>query len=318
MPLLNLPDYISSIIEETDHDIHIQITLIDSKKPLCVSCKSKEVVAHGKRHRHFMDIPIRGKRVGLNIDVPRYRCKACKKLFPADLPGMSDEHKMTERLAEFIKKQSILRPYSHVAKDVGVSDATVYGLFCDYKDETEKKVKFATPTIMGIDEIHLAKQPRCVITNIEERTIIEMLRDRNKPTVIKYLKGVKDPHVILRVTMDMWRPYRDAVKEVLPNAKIIIDKFHVVRMANNAVEKCRKEIRASLPANQRRDLKNDRFLLLKREHQLKPVSSSLSHTGKRTIRSSAKCMNSKKRSMLSMKLTAMTKHITDTKSGKVV
>lgn len=270
MPLLNLPNYTSSIIEETEHDIHIQIALIDSKKPLCPQCNSKDIVAHGKRHRHFMDIPIRGKRVGLNIDVPRYRCKACKKLFPADLPGMSNEYKMTERLADFIKKQSILRPYAHVAKDVGVSDATVYGLFVDYKQETEKKVKFATPTIMGIDEIHLAKQPRCVITNIEERTIIEMLRDRNKPTVIKYLKEIKEPHVILRVTMDMWKPYRDAVKEVLPNAKIIIDKFHVVRMANNAVEKCRKEIRASLPANQRRDLKNDRFLLLKREHQLKP------------------------------------------------
>lgn len=270
MPLLNLPHYTSAIIEETDHDIHIQITLIESKKPLCSLCNSKEVVAHGKRHRHFMDIPIRGKRVGLNIDVPRYRCKLCKKLFSANLPEMSDEYKMSERLSEYVKKQSILRPFAHVAKDVGLSDATVYGLFCDYKDETEEKMAFVTPTIMGIDEIHLAKRPRCVITNIEERTIIDMLRDRNKSTVIKYLKGIKDAHVILRVTMDMWRPYRDAVKEVLPNAKIIIDKFHVIRMANNAVEKCRKEIRALLPANQRRDLKNDRFLLLKREHQLKP------------------------------------------------
>lgn len=38
----------------------------------------------------------------------------------------------------------------------------------------------------------------------------------------------------------MWTPYRDAVQAVLPDARIVIDKFHVVRMANDALEKVRK------------------------------------------------------------------------------
>jgi transposase len=272
MPLLNLPNYTYTIIDENDNDIHIQITLKDTSKPPCLYCQanSKEVQSYGKRKRHFMDIPIRGKRVGLNIDVPRYRCKKCKKIFNANLPDMSNEYKMSSRLEKYIKQQSILRPYSHVANEVGVSNATVYVLFCDYKKEKEDTFIFETPKVMGIDEIHLAKQPRCVITNIEERTIIDMLKDRKKPTVIKYLKNIKEPHIILRVTMDMWKPYRDSVIDVLPHAKIIIDKFHVVRMVNDAVDKCRREIRKTLPLNQRRDLKNDRYLLLKRESQLKP------------------------------------------------
>lgn len=270
MPLLNLPLYSSTIIDETEHDIHIQIALTDTTRPDCPYCGSTSIQSHGKRHRHFMDIPIRGKRVGLNIDVPRYRCKGCGKTFAQTLPAMSDEYKMTERLEKYIKQQSILRPYTHVAKDTGVTDVTVYNLFLDHKEALSEKLTFTTPKVMGIDEIFLAKQARCVITNIEERTIIEMLRDRNKPTVIQYLKGVDEAHVILRVTMDMWRPYRDAVIEVLPNAKIIIDKFHVVRMANNAVEKCHKELRGKLTVAQRRDLKSDRFILLKREKQLNP------------------------------------------------
>ncbi|MDO9304624.1 MAG: ISL3 family transposase [Sulfuricurvum sp.] len=270
MPLLNLPHYTSSIIEETDHDIHIQIVLADTSKPLCPECQSKDVQANGKRHRHYMDIPIRGKRVGLNIDVQRYRCKSCKKTFSQVLPLMSEERKMTERLEQYIKKHSVLRPYAHIAKETGVCDATVYDLFVDHRDSMEKKTNFVTPKIMGIDEIHLAKQARCVITNIEERTIIEMLRDRNKPTVIKYLKGIENPRVILNVAMDMWTGYKNAVHEVLPHAIIVVDKFHVVKMANSAVEKCRKEVRASMPLAQRRDLKNDRFIMLKRESQLKP------------------------------------------------
>lgn len=46
--------------------------------------------------------------------------------------------------------------------------------------------------------------------------------------------------------MDMWRPYYDAVKAVLPDAVIVIDKFHVVKMANQAVEKGRKALREQM------------------------------------------------------------------------
>lgn len=95
-----------------------------------------------------------------------------------------------------------------------------------------------------------------------------MLPDRNKTTVIRYLSNLKEKHTIEYVAMDMWRPYKDAVKECLPNAQIVVDKFHVVRMANAAVEMCRKEIRKSLASKQRLDLKNDRFILARREHTL--------------------------------------------------
>lgn len=270
MPLLNLPHYTSSIIEENDHDIHIELIPDSSTKPICSECNSKELQSFGKRRLQFMDIPIRGKRVGLNIDVQRYRCKNCKKIIQSELPLMSDNYRMTERLERHIKKESILRPFTHLAEEIGVTEGTIRKIFNDHKDSLSEKLTFATPKIMGIDEIHLAKQPRCVITNIEERTIIEMLRDRNKTTVIKYLRGLHDAHIILNVAMDMWKPYKDSVHSVLPHATIVIDKFHVVRMANDALEKCRKQIRAKMPVKQRRDLMNDRFIMLKRNHELKP------------------------------------------------
>lgn len=270
MPFLNLHYYTSSIIEESDHDIHIHLALKDPVKPTCQHCQNKELQSFGKRSLHYMDLPMRGKRVGLEVEAKRYRCKKCSKITQQSLPDMSEDYRMTSRLAEYIRHQSILRPFTHLAEEIGVSEGTVRKLFNDYVDELERQHRFETPKVMGIDEIHLAKRPRCVITNIEERTIIEMLKDRNKPTVRKYLKDIEKPHVILNVAMDMWRPYRDTVKEILPDAVVVIDKFHVVRMANNALEKCRKEIRASLPANQRRDLRNDRFIMLKRESELKP------------------------------------------------
>jgi transposase len=66
----------------------------------------------------------------------------------------------------------------------------------------------------------------------------------------------------------MWVPYKDAVELVLPQAKIVIDKFHVVKMANEALEKVRKSYRESLTPKQRRGLMHDRFVMLKRESEL--------------------------------------------------
>jgi transposase len=120
---------------------------------------------------------------------------------------------------------------------------------------------------MGIDEIHLIK-PRGVITNIQNNTVVELLPNRNKETIIKYLTGLQGKEDIFYVAMDMWRPYRDAVEQVLPQAKIVIDKFHVVKMANEAVERIRKSFKAELAPKVRRTLMHDRYTLLKREADL--------------------------------------------------
>jgi transposase len=101
---------------------------------------------------------------------------------------------------------------------------------------------------MGIDEIHIIKKPRCVISNIEHNTVVNVLRDRNKKTVADYLFRLKGRELMKCVTMDMWQPYKDAVRDVMPKAVIVIDKFQVVRMANDCLETVRKDIRGSLIA----------------------------------------------------------------------
>ncbi len=120
---------------------------------------------------------------------------------------------------------------------------------------------------MGIDEIHLIR-PRCVISNIRNNTIVNMLPNRDKKTVVNYLYNLEGKSEVQYVAMDMWTPYRDAVQAVIPDARIVIDKFHVVRMANDALEKVRKSFREQLTPKQRRGLIHDRFVLLKRERDL--------------------------------------------------
>jgi transposase len=68
--------------------------------------------------------------------------------------------------------------------------------------------------------------------------------------------------------MDMWWPYRYAAHTVLPDGTIIVDKLHVVHMANDAVESTRKSTGENQTAKQLRALMHDRLVLLKREREL--------------------------------------------------
>ncbi len=176
---------------------------------------------------------------------------------------------MTSRLVQSVGKQAISRTFASIADEIGIVEGTVRSIFRDYINELEKTVRFEIPQWMGIDEIHLIK-PRCVVSNIQNNTIFEILKDRNKATVTSYLSQLNALNQVRFVAMDMWRPYRDAVETV---AQIVIDKFHVVRMANDALEKIRKSLREQLTTKQRRGLMHDRFVLLKRERDLTPQES---------------------------------------------
>lgn len=265
--ILHLPAYVVTNLVENEHDYHIDAEA-KQHPTTCQNCGSPDIVGFGRNEQLVRDLTIHGKRVGIYVDTRRYQCRACKKTFYERLPDVDGKRMMTSRLVKWMGEQSIKRPFAHIAEEIGVTENTVKNVFNDYINELERTVRFETPQWMGIDEIHIIKKPRCVLSNIENNTIVNVLRDRNKKTVIDYLFRLKGRESVRCVTMDMWEPYKDAVRDVMPQARIVIDKFHVVRMANECLEAVRKGIRSSLSEKQRRGLMHDRFILLKRESKL--------------------------------------------------
>lgn len=268
MNILNLPNFKVQNIEENEHDY---LVAAETAPPpfCCPHCGTYKpnLTRFGRKKQLFMDLPIHAKRVGIVVNRQRYRCNECNTTFLEPLEDMDEKRQMTKRLIQYIEKQSLKRTFVSIAEDVGLDEKTIRIIFRDYANRLEETIRIETPKWLGIDEIHIIK-PRCVVTNVEQNTIVNILPNRNKDTVIKYLNELPNKDVIQYVAMDMWLPYRDAVGVVLPQAKVIVDKFPVVRMANVALDTVRKSIRACLPANQRRTLMHDRFILLKRRSEL--------------------------------------------------
>lgn len=266
MDLLQLDDFDLIRVVEDDHDFHIYSKLSEETTH-CQHCRNYGVVGFGRREQVIKDLPRLGKRSSIYVETRRWRCKNCGKTFYDELPHVDEKRRMTDRLVQWIGEQAVRRTNSSVAEEVGVSEGTIRLVLAEYVQQKYGAMCFATPRWLGIDEIHLIK-PRCVLTNVEKLTAFDILENRNRQTVANRLSRLDHSKTIELVTIDMWRPYRDAAAAVLPQATVVVDKFHVVRMLNSACETVRKALRADLTPAERRGLVNDRFLILKRKHRL--------------------------------------------------
>lgn len=269
LDLLGLADFRTLVTDEHTHDFHFQVTPI--APPLqCVRCGHHKLYRHEIKPQLFMDLPIRGKRVGVTVQRRRYRCCACRHTFFEPLSCMNENHFMTHRMVTYIQQEALRRTFVSIADEVGVVESTIRVLFSEYAATIQPRFPDNELLYLGIDELYLLHQYRCVITDVHNHHIIDLLRDRTKATVISYLSNLPDTtkERITVVCTDMWAGYHDATREVLPHAKLVVDKFHVLKLLSACLEAVRKDIRKSLTDKQRRTLMHDRFLLLRRPHDL--------------------------------------------------
>ncbi|HYP26452.1 MAG TPA: ISL3 family transposase [Blastocatellia bacterium] len=218
----------------------------------------------------FRDLPSLGKASSIVVKRKRYRCRNCGATFLLPLKEMDERRQMTARLVDWIKRESIKRTFASIAAEAGVDEKTVRNLFHEYTDELAKQYNPLKPKWLGLDEIHLIRKPRAIITNLETRTVVEMLKDREKATLEAYFAtwGWPDLWSVKVVAMDMWRPYRDLASKAFPQATLVVDKFHVLRLTNFCMDQIRKEVKGELPHADRRSLRKDRFILLRRTKEL--------------------------------------------------
>lgn len=260
------------VVIETLEDAHNMTVVAGKPVPpdVCPRCgvENPRVYKHDQQEQTFMDTPMHGKRVGVQVIRQRYRCLECGKTFQQLLPEMDERRNMTRRLVEYIQQRSLVRTFTDVADDVGVNEKTVRNIFREYVALLEEDREISAPAWLGIDELFLIRKPRCILTDVRRRSVVDLLAKRDKLSVSKWLTDLPGKQSVEVVTMDMWKPYRDAVIALLPAARVVVDKFHVVRMANKCLDDTRKHLRAELSPSDRRKMMRSRHVILKREKDL--------------------------------------------------
>ncbi len=100
-----------------------------------------------------------------------------------------------------------------------------------------------------------------VLSHPRSGSVIEVCQGRDAASVVRMLNQTfskEEMQSILTVSMDMWKAYIKSVQDLLPEAEIVHDKFHLIKYLNEAIDKVRKR-----EVKENEVLKNSRYALLK-------------------------------------------------------
>lgn len=269
--LLELEDAIITNLEQSNESVKIHFKL-KRRDHVCPCCGAMTNKVHDYRISTIKDIPIQGKETLLIYSKRRYHCDSCNKHFNEHFGHIGKGCRTTHRLAYYAihllrERQSI----HSVSKNLGVSDSYVF--------RRMKQVRFpkpkSLPSILSIDEFKGnagGQKFQAIITDPQKHKVLDILESRTQATLIDYFKPYTDRKNVTYFVMDMNYAYREFTETFFPNAKIVIDKFHVVRYVTWALENVRKRIQKDMHPDRRKYFKRSRRLLLTHKEKLKEDS----------------------------------------------
>lgn len=257
--------------------LHKELKLIDfagnnlwrckkvSEHEVCPKCASLAKTVYDHRWVKIRDEPLRGAHITLLVLKRRFYCKSCKKPFTEPLPGVLPRRRTTQRFRAAV--MSACEKYSdlsRVRKDFKVSSDFIYSAYYE-KLILKRRMSQGSPwpSKIGLDEHSYGKRKDCratqfitSIVNHSKRNLFDVVIGKSQAELEMALSHIPGRENVQWVTIDMCDPYRNFIRSNFKNARIVADKFHVLRLLSPALLRKRKEISGT-----RADLRAKRLLL---------------------------------------------------------
>jgi transposase len=98
-----------------------------------------------------------------------------------------------------------------------------------------------TPRTLSVDEYSLRKGRRyeTLVCDAEKRQVLASLPGRDGVALQEWLEKREDPWAVEAAVIDMSLTYREVIELCLPKAKVVADRFHVVRRVGLALDQVR-------------------------------------------------------------------------------
>ena len=210
----------------------------------CSACGIGCRRVHSWRLRRVRDLPWGEWKVFLMVEMHRVHCRTCGVKVER-IPFLEGKHPYTSRFATAVARDCEDAPVSRVARKWSLSAQTVRridkrSLKAWSEGRRRKPLRY-----MGVDEIFW-KKGRCltVVSDLEAGEPIWAGPDRKQETLDRFFSEYLVPlrrRAVRAVCLDMWRPFLASVRQHLPKAAIVFDKFHVMQHVNDAVDETRRK-----------------------------------------------------------------------------
>ncbi len=234
-------------------------------------------------------LPILDHQVWIRMRPKRFRCRSC-----------SDKPTTTQRVSWYESKSSTTKAYEQylllrlvnstiqdVSRKEQVGYETIVGVVDRYISQEIDWDEYESIEVMGLDEIALKKGHQDFVTVVTVRracgrvSVVAVLADRKKETIKQFLRGIplRLRQTIQRVCTDMYDGFINAVKEEVPSARVVADRFHVAKKYRECADTLRKQetkrLRAELSEAAYEQIKGAMWPFRKRREELTEAEEEL-------------------------------------------
>jgi transposase len=229
-------------------------------------------------------LPVFGRRTYLRYRPKRYQCQACEG--HTTTTERLDWHESNSPHTFVLDDHLLLELVGSTIEDVSLKEGVGYDAVLG---ALERRIRmevdwsaYTTLEVLGLDEIALKKGHRDFVTVVtgqlagERVVILGVLPDRQKDTMVAFLRSVPQRlcQTIQTVCCDMYEGYSEAVRQELPTARLVADRFHVAGHYHQAADQLRqqelKRLKKALPPEAYQGLKGSMWAFRKHPQDLQP------------------------------------------------
>ena len=248
----------------------------------CINCgvvnrSHADIVKNGSKLSTIKLTNINFKPVLLKLKKQRFLCKHCDSTFSAETKLVDRNCYISNIIKSTISMElAETQAMSLIGKHLNVSSHTVLRQLKEASVSMKPSYRYL-PEHISIDEFKSVKNVSgsmsLMFIDARNHEVMDIVENRQQSYLSDYFMrySLKARLQVKTVTMDMYSPYIQVVKDCFPNAEMIIDRFHIVQLLNRSLNQVRiiemNKIRYTRPRDYRK-LKKQWKLILKNESDI--------------------------------------------------
>src|ERR1700682_6176575 len=215
-----------------------------NRKLECSGCGRKFAEVYDSYEREVRDLPCFEFRTTVVIELNRVRCPDCG-VKTEKVPQLPSKAPFSKSFEEAVGQACQSAPVRRVARQFGLYGSPVRAIDLRYLKRWAGGRRKPALRQMGVDEIYLGKKQKflTVVSNLETGEPLWFGRERKKETLDEFFEkqlSAFQRSAVRAAWGDMHEPYRLSLEQWVPQCRLIYDKFHVMKHANEAVCEVRR------------------------------------------------------------------------------
>jgi transposase len=248
--ILNLPGF---TIQKVSGYQPLILDVTYHRLPRCAHCQSKAVRKKSSYMRTVAHELIGHRRSLLRFKGYKLYCNSCRRYGNQQFPGINKHQRSTWRLqAAVFHDHTRGISQKDLAHQFNKGKATIERWYHrHYQEQAKELLNTPCPRVLGIDEHFFSRKQGFATTlcDLKKHKVFDIVKGRSEADLSSYLASLTGKERVKVVCMDLSSTYRSIVTKHFPNAKIVADRFHVIRLLQHQCMMTYRELSSQIKGN---------------------------------------------------------------------